>query len=141
MPISDMRPVHIRRLFDDLIRAGRCDGRGGLAPKSLQIARTVLTQAWAKALDAELVTRNVIAHRPRAAPPGRPHDRDPRPKTNPRPGGDRHAYRSQIQGHQGEFPIECPLLTRMRISEALGMTWSNIDNEAAATRLKAALDL
>ncbi len=56
--LADVTPMHLRSLQTELLRDGRVDGTGGLAPRSVASCRRVLSQSLKDAVRWGLLIRN-----------------------------------------------------------------------------------
>jgi len=56
--LAEVTPMHLRSLQTELLRDGRVDGKGGLAPRSVASCRRVLSQALKDAVRWGLLIRN-----------------------------------------------------------------------------------
>jgi len=56
--LAEVTPMHLRSLQTELLRDGRVDGNGGLAPRSVASCRRVLSQALKDAVRWGLLIRN-----------------------------------------------------------------------------------
>ena len=56
--LAEVSPMHLRSLQTELLRDGRVDGKGGLAPRSVASCRRVLSQALKDAVRWGLLIRN-----------------------------------------------------------------------------------
>jgi integrase len=56
--LAEVSPMHLRSLQTELLRDGRIDGNGGLAPRSVASCRRVLSQALKDAVRWGLLIRN-----------------------------------------------------------------------------------
>jgi integrase len=56
--LADVTPMHLRSLQTELLRGGRVDGTGGLAPRSVASCRRVLSQSLKDAVRWGLLIRN-----------------------------------------------------------------------------------
>lgn len=56
--LAEVTPMHLRSLQTELLRDGRVDGKGGLAPRSVAACRRVLSQALKDAVRWGLLIRN-----------------------------------------------------------------------------------
>ena len=117
---------HLDRLYAELIKHGREDGKGGLSPKTIHYLHTTVHKALHDAVRKQLLTRNVAD----AADP---------PKT-PR-GGDRgmqtwspeqlRIFLAALRGHRLEAGYLLAATTGMRRGEVLGLRWRDIDFKQA----------
>jgi integrase len=62
---------HLNRLYSELLESGRCDGRGGLSPRTVRYTHTILHRALRDAMRWGRLSRNVadLADAPRGRAP------------------------------------------------------------------------
>jgi len=109
--LSELSPSDVSRLLGDL---------GGLDPQSVRHVRSTLRRALADALRDDLVTRNAASL---ASPPKLPH--------RERPILDAAQARTLLESTRTTRygPLWTILVTTgLRISEALGLAWSDVDS-------------
>lgn len=59
LPLKDLRPEHLQQLYNEKLKSGRVDGKGGLSAKSVGYIHAVMNQALKQAVKEQLVYRNV----------------------------------------------------------------------------------
>lgn len=59
IPIQELQPLQIQKLYNLLSKEGNYNGKGGLSPRSIQYIHMVLKQALKKAYELQLIPRNV----------------------------------------------------------------------------------
>src|SRR5438067_50331 len=70
MRIQAVTPQVLRRLDAELSESGRCNGAGGLAPRSVRLAHTALHLALGRAAMWRLIPYEPGGHETRPAAPG-----------------------------------------------------------------------
>jgi integrase len=125
---------HLDRLYAELIKYGREDGKGGLSPKTIHYLHTTLHKALRDAVRKQLLVRNVAD----AADP---------PKT--RQAGDREmqtwnpeqvrTFLAALRGHRLEAAYLLAVTTGMRRGEVLGLRWRDIDFKQARLAVRQTL--
>ena len=55
LPLKDLRPEHVQRLYNEKMQSGRTDGRGGLSVRAVRYLHTVLHGALQQALKNQLI--------------------------------------------------------------------------------------
>ena len=127
IPLQKLQPEDLDTLYARLLREGRRNGAGGgLAPKTVRIIHGIIRKALADALRKGTVTRNVA-------------DLADPPKV--RLGGSREMtvwsadelreFLASIEDSEWYVPIFLAANTGMRRGEVLGLTWRNVDLDAA----------
>lgn len=116
-----LRPTHIQSLYSRLLISGRCDGQGGLSPRSVLRYHQVLHAALRQAVRWQLLIRNPAdAVEPPRAP------RRELPATTPEQA--RAVIAAADATPLGPF-VRLALMTGMRRGELLGLRWSDVDLE------------
>jgi integrase len=126
-PLQRLQPEDLDAFYAELLVNGRRNGAGGgLAPKSVRIIHGIIRKALADAHRKGTVTRNVA-------------DLADPPKV--RLGGSRamtvwsadelRAFLATIEDSEWYAPIFLAANTGMRRGEVLGLTWRNVDLDAA----------
>lgn len=117
--LQQLKPLHVQKLYHDLLENGRSDGKGGLSARSVLYIHRNLHEALEHAVRLQLVPRNVasLVTLPRAK-----------------------QYKSEVyspeelsnllkvsQGTDMELPIVLAATLGLRRGEILGLLWSDID--------------
>ena len=127
IPLQKLQPEDLDTFYAHLLRDGRRNGAGGgLAPKTVRIIHGIIRKALADATRKGTVTRNVA-------------DLADPPKV--RLGGSREMtvwsadelrqFLARIEDNEWYVPIFIAANTGMRRGEVLGLTWRNLDLDAA----------
>ena len=127
IPLQKLQPEDLDTFYAQLLREGRRNGAGGgLAPKTVRIIHGIIRKALADAMRKGTVTRNVA-------------DLADPPKV--RLGGSREmtvwsadelrSFLASIEDSEWYVPIFIAANTGMRRGEVLGLTWRNVDFDAA----------
>jgi integrase len=61
LPLQKVRPIDLTKLYAELLRNGRQDGKGGLAPKTVHNIHQMLRKSFADAVQLNYVVRNAAA--------------------------------------------------------------------------------
>lgn len=122
--LVDLTPQHVSALYGDLLRKG-------LAPKTVQLAHTVLHRALAQALRWGKVARNVsdLVDLPRV----------PRSEAATLTPMQLASLRTAASGHRLEALFVLAMLTGMRRGELLALRWSVVDLDARVLEVRGTL--
>jgi integrase len=113
---------HLDRLYAELLKRGRTDGKGGLSPKTIHYLHTTLHKALRDALRKQLIVRNVAD----AADPPRTRQTGERELQTWNPEQVR-TFLAALKGHRLEAAYLLAVTTGMRRGEVLGLRWRDID--------------
>jgi len=119
LPLSGLRPEHIQRYYSDKLTNGRCDGKGGLSPKTVRNHHHILHSTLQNAMKLGLIVRN-------------PADAVavPRVQRSEVQAWDKAEVTAFLEGIKGTtyYPIfYLALYTGMRRSEILALRWQDVD--------------
>jgi len=117
--LAELKPERIQRLYAQLLKNGRLDGKGGLTPRSVQAYHQCLHRALKMAVEWELVGRN-------------PADAVRLPKVQhheiaPIDEDEARRVLEAAKGTPYHAIIHLALHTGMRRSELLGLKWADVD--------------
>lgn len=125
-PLQRVSATLLNALYGELLRDGRCNGRGGLSERSVRYVHRILHKALADAVDAQLLPQNPAS---RAKPP----------KTN-KAGVDHlrfwtpdqlREFLETTRGTRLHGAWVLAAMTGMRRGEVLGLQWSDVDLDQA----------
>ncbi len=117
--LQQLKPLHVQKLYNDLLSNGRTDGTGGLSAKSVLYIHRNLHESLEHAFKMQLVPRNVTAlvNLPKAK-----------------------KYQAEVysteelqqllevaQGTDMELPIYLAVCLGLRRGEILGLLWSDVN--------------
>lgn len=119
IPLQHLKPMHVQKLYQDLLLNGRADGTGGLSSRSVLYIHRNLHEALKHAVRLQLVHRNVTEF-----------------VTLPK----NKKYHSEVyspeelvhlltiaQNTDMEIPIALAATLGLRRGEILGLLWSDVD--------------
>jgi integrase len=122
VPLQDLTASHLDRLYTDLLKGGRADGReGGLSPKTVRYIHTTLHKALKDAERKQLVMRNV------AQAADAPRVRQDSSKMRTWTGEEVAQFLAGIKDHRLYAAYLLAVSTGMRRGEVLGLHWSDVD--------------
>ncbi len=114
--VRELRAVDVR----ELLRG--CATTKGLSPSSVRYVRKVLSMALARAVAEGVVRRNVVSLEPGPSVP--------KPEVTPFTVDEVRAILEVIEGDRLEAIVTVAVAVGLRISEALGLRWSDLDLDA-----------
>lgn len=127
VPLQKLTPVHLNTFYAELMREGRCDGKGGLSARSVRYAHTILHRALADAMKWGRLTRNVAdAADPPEASAAR---RDAQRARNFWSPEELSAFYQHVKSHRLYAAFILAASTGMRRGEVLGLRWRDLDLE------------
>jgi integrase len=127
VPLQQLTPARLNAMYGELLESGRCDGSGGLSPRTVRYIHTILRRALAAAVRWSLVVRNVADL---ADPPSPKAARAKPPKTWTAQQVGR--FLVQVRDHRLYALWHLLASTGMRRGEALGGYWTEVDLDGAA---------
>ncbi|OPY55788.1 MAG: putative prophage phiRv2 integrase [Pelotomaculum sp. PtaU1.Bin035] len=119
VPLQELKPMQLQKLYRSLLESGRADGKGGLSARSVRYVHRNIHEALDHAVRMQLVTRNVaeLVTLPKARP-----------------------YKAKVYGEQEliylmraaqgtdmELPISLAVALGLRRGELLGLRWGDVD--------------
>ena len=126
IPLQKLQPEDLDMLYAYLLTDGRRNGTaGGLSPKSVRIVHAIIRKALADANRKGTITRNVadLADPPKV----RAHSREMTVWN----GDELRRFLESIETHPLYTAYYLAANTGMRRGEVLGLTWRNVDLDAA----------
>ena len=117
--LKAISPVMLNQLYASLLKNGRLDGRGGLAPKSVRNVHIVIHKALRDAVRWDLLARNPADL---ADPP-----LVPRRELKTWTPEQLAAFLEHVRGDRLAPAVRLTAMTGMRRGEVLGLRWSDID--------------
>ena len=133
LQLRELTPAHLNTLYLELLEGGRLQRPGGLSPRTVRAAHTVLRRALADAVRQGLLTRNVadFADPPSAAAARAEARKSVKTWTT--------AQLRQFLERTRDNPLYSAFLlgamTGMRRGEVLGLRWSDVDLDEKRLRI------
>lgn len=125
---ATLQPGAVTAWLAELLRDGRRDGRGGMAPKYVRQCRFVLRAAYAYTVKLGELSRNPVDDAPGPPVP----QRDTEPPTVAR----MRLYLQALKGTRYYVPMAIAAATGMRRGEVLGLSWAHVDTKAQVVRVR-----
>jgi integrase len=125
LQLRELTPAHLNSLYLELLERGRLQRPGGLSPRTVRAAHTVLRRALRDAVRQGLLTRNVadLADPPSAAA-ARAEARKAVKTWTP---GQLRQFLERTHHHLLYPAFLLGALTGMRRGEVLGLRWTDVD--------------
>jgi len=132
LPLQKLRPQHVADWHTKLVTSGGKDGRA-LSPQTTLSAHRVLHRLLARAVEVELLTRNVTS----AVKPPRVEETEVESLTADQIGGVLKA----LEGHYPLQPIAVLALgSGARRGEILALAWEDVNLDAATIKIERSLE-
>jgi integrase len=130
-PLAAVTGTRLTALYNDLLAAGRHDGRGGLSPRTVRYVHTIVHRVLGDAAEAGLLPKNPAAV---AKPPSARQATAPEMRT-----WTRDQLRAFLTAEDGDrlYPLWVLFATTgVRRGEALGLRWRDVDLDAATVAIR-----
>ena len=124
--LMDLRTLDVQQWVNKLSKAGRKDGKGGLAPKTVVRTFGILRQALDKAVEDELIPSNPAGKNP-AGKSLVNLPKIPKPQIKHMPIDDAVAFLQAIKKDYMYPAIMTDLILGLRRGELLGLKWKDVD--------------
>ncbi len=122
LELQKLRATHLDALYAELLTSGRRNGKGGLSPRTVRYAHSVLSKALSDAERAGLVARNVARL---ASPPSASSTRPPEQEIwTP---AELALFLDHHHGHELFAVFRLIGFTGLRRGEAAALEWASID--------------
>ncbi len=119
IPLTQLRPEHLQRLYSDKLTTGRRDGRGGLSNRSVRYIHVTLHKALKGAVKMGMLARNPVDAV--EIPKIQRHEMRTMSET------DLHIFLEYAKSTQYYPLFYLALFTGMRRSELLALRWCDVD--------------
>ena len=129
--LQKLRPLDIEEWHTTLRNAGRADGKGGIAPRTIGHAHRVLSSALSDAAENEIVVKNVVKTK---SAPKVPDEEMIIVQDVP-------ALIEKLKsGGRLQLLAMVALFTGMRLGEVLALRWSRVDLDKNVIQVREALE-
>jgi integrase len=130
--LQQLQPLQVQEMYTRKLQSGRCDGRGGLAPRTVVHLDRVLNVALKRARQLRLITTNPIddVRRPQI----------PKHEVDVLSDDETKALLNHLHGTRLYVPVFLVLSTGLRRGELLGLQWRDIDFEAKRLHVRRAVE-
>ncbi len=130
--LAKLKPVHIQGYYNQALKSGRMDGRGGLSPQTVLHHHRLLREVLQQAVKWEYLIRNPadLVDPPQV-------DRRIRPKTARDDQVDR--LLEEVRGTPLYIAVILGLSTGMRRGEVLALQWRDVDLQAGTLDVRRSL--
>ena len=126
VPLQRLTAAQLNSLYADLLAGGRCDGKGGLSPRTVAYVHATIRKALAEAVRWQVLTRNVADQ---ATPPRQQPNGDLRTWS----AEELRAFLGHVEADRLYAAYVLAATTGLRRGELLGLRWRDLD--VAAGRL------
>jgi integrase len=120
VPLQRLTAAQLNALYADLLEKGRCDGKGGLSPRSVAYVHATIRKALAEAVGWQYLTRNVADQ---ATPPRQQANGDLRTWS----AEELRAFLAHVEGDRLYGAYVLAATTGLRRGELLGLRWRDLD--------------
>lgn len=128
IPLKQLQPNHLQKLYNSLLASGRADGTGGLSPRSVRYVHAILHEALKQAVREYLIPRNPAD----VVVPPRQHKKEIKPLTTEQV---QHLLASIQQDRlYAAFLLE--IGTGLRLGELLALRWEDVDLERGVIQIR-----
>jgi integrase len=135
IPLQGLSAMHLNAAYAEMLASGRRNGEGGLSPRTVRYAHSVMRKALADAVRWNRLVRNVADS---ADPPRKAATRTA-PKTWT--AGELRRFLDHVDEERLAAAWRLAASTGLRRGEVLGLTWTALDLEACRLAVRQTLGL
>jgi integrase len=128
IPLRQLQPSHLQRLYNEKAAQGRADGQGGLSARTVRLIHTILHSALKQAIKEGLVVRNVAE----ATTLPRQRKRELRVLTPE----EQARFFSVLEQDRLGAAFLLDLATGIRRGELLGLKWEDVDLKEGVIKVR-----
>jgi integrase len=122
--LQTLGPHQITAFYAGLLESGRCDGSGGLSPRSVRIVHAILHRALSDAVEAQLLERNPAA---RARPPkAKTAEESARKARRFWSAEEAQTFLRSLHDHPLRAALHLAVSTGLRRGELLALRWRDL---------------
>jgi len=132
IPLRKLRPEHLQKLYNDLLKNGRKDGKeGGLSPRMVRYTHSIIHHALEQAVKNGLVVRNVskATERPK----------QPKKEMATLTAEQVDALLEEAKNDRLYPALVLEFHTGLRLGELLALRWEDVDLKAGLVSVKRSL--
>ena len=130
--LKDLRPDHIQKMYNTLLKSGHEDGISGLSPKTIRNIHNALHEALQQAMRNGIVMRNVseAVTLPRRS----------KPQMRVLSVEEQEQFLKTLEGDRLEMAFRLDLSTGLRMGELLALSWNDVDLSEGVIRVVQSLN-
>lgn len=128
IPLRQLQPSHLQKLYNEKAAQGRVDGKGGLSARTVIIIHTIMHASLKQAMKEGLVARNVAE----ATTLPKQRKKEPRVLTLE----EQARFFSALEQDRLGAAFLLDLATGMRRGELLGLKWEDVDLREGIIRVR-----
>lgn len=125
--IEDLKPLHIQNFYEEKLKNGRIDKKGGLSPRTVLALHRIIHSALQQAVKWQLIIRNVAE----AVEPPKAKKYKAKYLTDKQT----EELINKAKGTDIYIPIMIAIYTGARRGEVLGLNWNNVNLEKGIIKI------
>lgn len=125
--IEDLKPLHLQNFYEEKLKNGRIDKKGGLSPRTVLALHRIIHSALQQAVKWQLIIRNVAE----AVEPPKAKNYKAKYLTDKQT----EELINKAKGTDIYIPIMIAIYTGARRGEVLGLNWNNVNLEKGIIKI------
>lgn len=125
--IEDLKPLHLQNFYEEKLKNGRIDKKGGLSPRTVLALHRIIHSALQQAVKWQLIIRNVAE----AVEPPKAKKYKAKYLTDKQT----EELINKAKGTDIYIPIMIAIYTGARRGEVLGLNWNNVNLEKGIIKI------